>query len=243
MIFVNISAYKFIELQNLTLLQQQLKSHCLNAGVKGTILLSNEGININLAGAEISINDFIKTLHAHSLFSDITFKISLSEKSPFKRLYVKIKPEIITTGIPDLKAMLDEEYRLSPQQLKQWLDKQKDFILLDTRNNYETQVGTFTKALTLDIEEFSEFSTKIKDLPSETKNKPVVMFCTGGVRCEKALPQMKAAGFSQVYQLDGGILNYFAECADAHYQGECFVFDNRGSVNPSAIIYPTAEVS
>lgn len=236
MTYVNISAYKFIKLTDLTSLQKQLKEYCVVSEVKGTILLSEEGININLAGSDQATKHFINSLHKDSRFADIIFKFSLSEKSAFKRIYVKIKPEIITTGIKNLNPILDPQYRISPKELKKWLDEEKDFLLLDTRNNYETQIGTFSKAVTLNIEEFSGFFPKIRELPEETKAKPVVMFCTGGVRCEKALPQMLAAGFTEVYQLEGGILNYFMECKDAHYEGECFVFDERVGVTADSIL-------
>src|SRR5262249_21255406 len=135
----------------------------------------------------------------------------------------------------------DKHYRISPQRLKKWLDERKDFLLLDTRNDYETAFGSFSGAKKLALQHFSEFAMHIPTLekPISIKQKPIVIFCTGGIRCEKALPLLHAAGYEQIYQLEGGILNYFSQCGTAHYTGTCFVFDERialdGELRPAKI--------
>lgn len=229
---INISGYKFISLNNLEKLQQSLKQHCQAIKLKGTILLSPEGINISLAGERGQIDKFKNYLLSKAPFSDILFKESKSAKTPFSRMLVKIKQEIITFGRQGVNVEENSQFNIAPKQLKQWLDSGKKFTLIDTRNNYETQIGTFSTAITLDIDHFTQLPAVIDDLTELSKDEPVVVFCTGGVRCEKVLPLMRERGFTQAYQLDGGILNYFAECGGEHYTGECFVFDDRIALNP-----------
>ncbi len=230
---VNISGYKFVDISQITILKERLQQHCRAIGLKGTILLSAEGININLAGVREQISKFKAYLQKFPDFADIWLKESYSDYPPFKRMLVRIKKEIITFGHPKLDASQNDQHTLSPQQLKQWLDEGKDFTLLDTRNDYEVRIGSFTKAKYLPIANFREFPEALLDFQqSQAKDKPIVMFCTGGVRCDKALPWMLNQGFNDVYQLHGGIINYFEQCGGKHYQGECFVFDDRIAVNP-----------
>ncbi len=217
---LNIAGYKFIELQSLEELQQTLLAQCTNLGLKGTILLSQEGLNINLAGTEDSIALFKKELP----FKDITFRESTSDILPFKRLKVKIKKEIITMGNPAIRPEKNRAPLISPKELKQWLDNKRDIILLDTRNAFEVEAGKFKDAVHLSLKHFTEFPEAAKSLPYE---KPIVTYCTGGIRCEKGALQLIKDGFKEVYQLEGGILNYFKEVGGAHYEGECFVFDER----------------
>lgn len=228
---VNISGYKFIHLRNLTHIQQRLKQHCIADKLKGTILLSEEGININLAGRSTEILRFKTFLATQNDLAGICFKESYSEIIPFKKMSVKIKKEIIMLGTPTAPATDTQQHSISPKQLKQWLDEGKPLTLFDTRNNYETLLGTFNSAVTLNINFFSELPSAIQDLTSLQDQKPVVMFCTGGIRCEKVLPLLLQQGLQSIYQLEGGILNYFAECGGSHYQGECFVFDERIALN------------
>lgn len=228
MTMIAISAYKFIELNDLMELRTALKKQCLALELKGTILLASEGININLAGTRAAIDAIKVFLLQSELFSDLFFKESIAEPMPFKRMWVKIKKEIITMGVGAVPHLADKRHALSPQELKQWLDEGRDFTLLDTRNSYEVEMGTFVKAKSLNIKHFRHFPAAV-NAQSDTADlqKPIVMFCTGGVRCDKALPWMYLQGFKEVYQLDGGILNYFQECGKEHYHGSCFVFDDR----------------
>ena len=228
---LNIAGYKFITLSELPALRAELLDKCLKLGLKGTILLSEEGINLNLAGLPQNVGAFIVDFQHDTRFADMTFRKSYSSEQPFRLMLVKVKKEIITMRQADVQP--DSTQRapsLSPAELKQWLDEGRDITLLDTRNHYEVKFGTFAGATHLNIEDFSEFPSAAAGVVNE---KPVVMFCTGGIRCEKAALHLLNAGFSNVYQLDGGILNYFSKMGGAHYDGECFVFDQRIAVDPN----------
>ncbi len=230
----NIAGYKFISLPELTDLRERLLGACTQLGLKGTILLSSEGINISLAGTQENIASFKTFLCADARFADISFHDTYSTTLPFKQLKVKFKKEIITLRNPELTTLDARAPCISPAEFKQWLDDNRDITVLDVRNDYEVAYGTFTGAQHLSISDFSDFprvSNKVD------KQKPIVMFCTGGIRCEKAALVMQEQGYKDVYQLDGGILGYFAQVGGAHYEGECFVFDDRIAVdtelNPS----------
>jgi UPF0176 protein len=135
-------------------------------------------------------------------------------------------------GVPGINPAEFTGPALSAKELKQWLDEGRDFVLLDTRNDYEIEIGTFEQATDLNIHHFRDFEAAVEKLPEESKQKPVVMFCTGGIRCEKASPLLLQKGFQEVYQLDGGIIKYFQEVGGAHYRGDCFIFDFRTSITP-----------
>ncbi len=224
----NIAGYKFISLSDLVTLRIALLEKCQALGLRGTILLSLEGINLSLAGSQANIVDFKNYLLADDRFADITFRESFSVDQPFKRIKVKLKKEIITMGQPDLGLESSRAPAISPQEFKRWLDDNKDIAILDTRNDYEVQFGTFAGAINLGLKDFGEFPVKSQLL---AKDKPIVMFCTGGIRCEKAAVYLTKAGFKDVYQLDGGILNYFSQVGGEHYHGDCFVFDGRVALN------------
>lgn len=228
----NSAGYKFIPLTELDVLRQQLQIAGATYSLKGTILLSEEGINISIAGAMDSIAAFKAELMRDSRFADMTFRESFSEQQPFKFFKVKIKKEIITFKQANTSPLTKRAPSISPEQLKQWLDEHRDINLFDTRNDYEVQVGTFTGAINLQVDHFSHLPAALNKID---KHKPTVMFCTGGIRCEKAALHMLNEGFSDVYQLDGGILNYFAKVGGAHYQGDCFVFDERIAVDPNLL--------
>jgi UPF0176 protein len=148
-------------------------------------------------------------------------------------MLVRLKKEIIAFGVEGIDPARRTSPKLSPRELKQWLDEGRPVTLLDTRNDYEVKLGTFKNALPIGIAHFREFPQAVEKLPPELKEQPIVMFCTGGIRCEKAGPFMEREGFKSVFQLDGGILKYFEECGGAHYDGECFVFDQRVGLDPS----------
>jgi len=232
--FVNISAYKFVSLEASTLptMRQTLLAQATQAALKGTILLSPEGINLFLAGTRDNIDSFIKVLKAYPEFNDLWCKESESARQPFSRMLVRLKKEIIAFGEAEIQPEEHTAPHLSPKQLKQWVDEGEDIIILDTRNTYEVELGTFDNAIHLDLNHFREFPEAVKRLPEDYKDKPIVTFCTGGIRCEKAAAWMEKQGFRQVYQLNGGILNYFEQCGGDHYHGECFVFDQRVAVDP-----------
>jgi UPF0176 protein len=228
---VNIAAYQFVPLSDLPALRERLLAKCKAWGLKGTILLSPEGINVFLAGGRDEIDSLLRDLRAIPGLADFRPKISVSDEQPFNRMLVRIKKEIIAFGIPDIEPGKRTAPKLAPRELKRWLDEERPLTLLDTRNDYEVKLGTFKNAVSLGIDHFRHFPMAIHQLPAELKHQPVVMFCTGGIRCEKAGPFMEREGFEQVFQLDGGILKYFEDCGGEHYAGECFVFDKRVGVD------------
>lgn len=226
---LNIAGYKFVMLDEPAALREILRARCEKLCLKGTILLGREGINMSLAGLVSDIQAFQSSLRQDQRFHDIRFHETLSGEQPFRRLKVKVKKEIITFGVPELNAADSRAPCVSPAEFCQWIDEKRDITILDTRNDYEIQHGTFTGAQTLNLNDFGEFADCVDRINRE---KPVVMFCTGGIRCEKAALYLINKGFSHVYQLDGGILGYFAKVGGKHYTGSCFVFDERVAVLP-----------
>jgi RluA family pseudouridine synthase len=231
--FTNIAAYKFARLEDLKPLRESLIARCKAWGLKGTILLSPEGINLFMAGGAAEVEELLTLLRTLPGLETLTPKYSLSDHQPFTRLLVRLKKEIIAFGVEGISPADHTSPKLAPQTLKQWLDEGRPITLLDTRNDYEVKLGTFKGALIPGIDHFRDFPEAVRRLPEELKHQPVVMFCTGGIRCEKAGPFMEREGFEQIYQLDGGILKYFEDCGSDHYEGECFVFDQRVGVDPS----------
>jgi UPF0176 protein len=229
----NISTYRFAPLSGLKELREELQASCKEWGLKGTILLAPEGINLFVAGAAGSIDSLLKTLRAIPALEDLTPKVSLSETQPFNRMLVRLKKEIISFGVEAVRPADYTSPKIAAKELKRWLDEGKPVTLLDTRNDYEVKLGTFKGAIDPDIRTFRGFPDAVRKLPDELKDQPVVMFCTGGIRCEKAGPFMEMEGFKNIYQLDGGILKYFEECGGDHYDGDCFVFDQRVGVDPA----------
>lgn len=227
----NMAAYKFISLTDLPLLQAKLKEKCQLLRLKGTILLSHEGINLMLAGTLEAMAEFKHYLLSDERFADLDIKESVSVKQPFKRMWVKVKKEIITLGSPGIHPEKNRAPAVSAKELCQWLQEGRDITLLDARNDYEIAYGTFNNAIHLNLKHFRHFPAALKQLDQSLKNKPIVTFCTGGIRCEKAALVLQDAGFRDVYQLDGGILKYFADCGGVYYDGNCFVFDERIAVD------------
>lgn len=229
----NISTYRFAELSGLKELRESLIADCKEWNLKGTILLSTEGINLFVAGSPDSIEALLAKLRAVPGLESLMPKVSISEKQPFNRMLVRLKKEIISFGMESIRPANYTSPKISAGELKQWLDEGRPVTLLDTRNDYEVKLGTFKGALVPNINTFREFPEAVRKLPDTLKYQPVVMFCTGGIRCEKAGPFMENEGFTNIYQLDGGILKYFEECGGEHYEGECFVFDQRVGVDPA----------
>ncbi len=237
---LNVAAYKFVTLTDLPPYRAELRKLCQDLELRGTIMLSPEGINLFVAGDEPNVRHLLEVLRRNPLLADLEVKESYSDKQPFNRMLVKLKREIIAFGIDEVRPAVRTSPKLSAAELKRWFDEGRKFRLLDTRNVYEIELGPFHNAEHLNIHHFREFPDAINQLPEETKHEPLVMFCTGGIRCEKAGPLMEQAGFEQVYQLEGGILKYFEECGGEHYDGACFVFDNRVALDPE--LKPTGEL-
>ena len=229
---LNIAGYKFVVLDDRDALRQPFKAKCDELGLKGTILLSHEGINIFVAGPEQSIVAFRAYLSKDERFADIDFKESYSEHQPFNRMNVRLKNEIISVGLPNFDRVESMDGRILPKDLHEKLLNGDEVVLLDTRNTYETRLGTFHNAIELDIDTFRAFPQAVSELEESLKDKEIVMFCTGGVRCEKASVIMKDAGFTNIKQLEGGILGYFEHVGGDYWDGECFVFDKRVALLP-----------
>jgi UPF0176 protein len=230
---VNIAAYKFVSLPDLHSLRTRLRALCQSWELKGTILLSAEGINLFVAGAAEKIDLLLAELRNVPGLENLQPIVSETEHQPFTRMLVRVKKEIIAFGVAGIDPAKRTSPKLAAKDLKQWLDEGRPVTLLDTRNDYEVKLGTFKNARPIGIDHFREFPDAVRKLPPELKEQPIVMFCTGGIRCEKAGPFMEREGFKNIFQLDGGILKYFEQCGGAHYNGECFVFDQRVGLDPS----------
>ena len=229
----NIAGYRFVDLDDRDALQSSLRSLCVDLGLKGTVLLAPEGINFFLAGRSTSIDAFIDDLEKDKRFADIPLKVSFTDYQPFNRMNVRKKNEIISVGLDHIRPAEMTGEEIEPRDFKAMLDAGEPVHVLDTRNDYELRVGTFENAIDLNIRTFRAFPEAIERLPASMKDEPVVMFCTGGIRCEKASAIMMEAGFTNVKQLKGGVLGYFESVGGDHWNGDCFVFDQRVAVNPS----------
>ena len=228
---LNIAAYLFVEIHDTLATRDAIRAKCLELALKGTVLIAPEGINLFLAAQADHIEQFLTWLRRDPRFAALTEKRQFSTEQPFKRMKVKLKREIVPLGVNNLSIAQNPAPRMTAELLKQWLDAGKEFILLDTRNRFEFERGTFTSAVDLNIGQFRHFPDAVEAKLSEWQDKPIVTFCTGGIRCEKAAPLMQKMGFRDVHQLDGGILKYFELCGAAHYQGDCFVFDERTALD------------
>ncbi len=213
----NIAAYRFALLDGLPSLRADLLAFCRSHQLRGTILLSTEGINLFVAGARAGIDALLARLRSIQGLAQLEAKLSYTDHQPFRRMLVRIKKEIIAFGVPGIEPARRTSPKLAPRQLKAWLDEGRPLTLLDTRNDYEVKLGTFESALPVGVDNFREFPAAVARLPPRLKDETIVMFCTGGIRCEKAGPYMESQGFRNVLQLDGGILKYFEECGGAHY--------------------------
>ena len=225
--FLNVAGYKFEPLENLDSLIPEFQNKCDELGLKGSVYLSPNGINFSIAGTEEDMDTYIKFMEEDSRFRDIPLKKTFSKTQPFRRMKVRLKKEIISLGRDDINPReLTGDY-ISPRELFEMYETKEDVIVLDTRNEYETRVGLFENAVDLQLDTFRDFPSAIETLPEEYKDKQIVMYCTGGIRCEKASAVMMKAGFSDVKQLEGGVLDYFKETGGAYWNGDCFVFDER----------------
>ena len=228
---LNIAGYRFVDLNDRDELRDPFMDMCTVLELKGTILLSPNGINFVLAGSEESVTEFIRYLESDKRFSGIPIKFSRNDYQPFRRMLVKRKNEIISLGKSEIKPSEFTGPYIKPIEFKRLLDGEEDILVLDTRNDYETRIGSFVGSLELGISTFRDFPNAIESIPEEYKSKTVVMYCTGGIRCEKASAVMINAGFEDVKQLEGGILGYFDECGGSYWEGDCFVFDQRVAVD------------
>lgn len=231
MIYIVAAFYKFVSLPDFAQKQHPLLSYCQAQGVKGTILLAAEGINGTIAASPQGINLVLAFLRADDRLADLEPKLSYTDAPPFERMKVRLKPEIVTIGVPEVDPSQQVGIYVSP---KDWnaLICDPEVTVIDTRNNYEVNIGTFKKAQNPQTNFFRQFPDYVNAHLDPSKHKKVALFCTGGIRCEKASAYMLAQGFPEVYHLQGGILKYLESVpvAESLWQGECFVFDERIAV-------------
>ena len=230
-LFAVTAFYRFspVTSENVSPLREQILSMGRELEICGLVLVGSEGINGTVAGTSVAIVKFKNFLCTLPGFLGIEFKDSEATKKPFKRFNVDLRKEIVTLkeGVP---LPNQREGHLSPREWQEVLETEKDILLIDTRNTYETSIGKFKGAIDPKLAKFSDFP-KYVETSGLDKNKKVLMYCTGGIRCEKAYFSMKERGFKVVYQLDGGILKYLEEFPEKNFEGECFVFDHRVAVD------------
>lgn len=223
--------YHFTDLPDVIAMHARYQSLCTDLGIRGTLLFAHEGINGTIAGSRESIDTLITTLKNDARFNGLECKESFSEKMPFYRLKVRLKSEIVTLRMPEANPGKIVGTYVDP---KDWnaLISDPDVVILDTRNDYEVKIGTFKNAINPETNVFVEFPKYVREKLDAPKNKKVAMFCTGGIRCEKASSFMKLEGYEEVYHLKGGILKYLEEIPmeESLWEGSCFVFDQRVSV-------------
>jgi UPF0176 protein len=234
---LNVSAYRFVALPDAEALRERLFAQAQVLGLRGTILLAGEGINLFLAGPADAVRGFLQQLRADSRFAGLHARESWSQAVPFGKLLVKVKREIIRMNHPAIRPAEGRAPALEATTLKRWLDQGHDdagrpLVLLDTRNAFEVDYGSLDGAIDWRLHKFSEFPDALQAHRAELEGKTVVSFCTGGIRCEKAAIVMQEAGLAEVWQLEGGILKYLEETGGAHFHGRCFVFDEREAVAP-----------
>ena len=222
--------YKFVKLGDIAERQNSLLAYCIEQGIKGTILLADEGINGTIAGDRTAIDTVLSYLRSDPHFADLEHKESYTDSPPFERMKVRLKKEIVTLGIP-----VDPNEQVGTYvHPKDWntIISDPDVVLIDTRNDYEVDIGTFQGAISPQTKSFREFPEYVQQNLDPNKHKKVAMFCTGGIRCEKASAFMLSQGFQEVYHLQGGILKYLEEvpAEESFWEGECFVFDERIAV-------------
>ena len=224
--------YKFVALEDFHQLREPLLDRCIAAGTRGTLLLAHEGINGTIAGSREALDEVLAYLRSDPRLADLEHKESVDDHMPFYRMKVKVKKEIVTMGVPGIDPNQRVGTYVRPQDWNE-LVNDPEVLLIDTRNDYEYGIGTFRGALDPRTTTFREFPAYVRATLDPRKHKKVAMFCTGGIRCEKASAFMLKEGFEEVYHLQGGILKYLEEVPeqDSTWEGECFVFDNRVAVN------------
>ncbi len=229
--FTVCALYQFVRLDDFEAFRTPLRELMVRLEVKGTILLALEGLNGTISGSRASIDAVIQFLQDDGRFDNLEIKFSHSENSPFKRLKVKLKKEIVTLGVEHIDPLSSVGTYIAPQDWNT-LISDPDVILIDTRNNYEYEIGSFKGAINPSTETFREFPEYTKNNLDQYRGKKVAMFCTGGIRCEKSTAYLKTQGFDTVYHLQGGILKYLEEVDEDQslWEGECFVFDDRVAV-------------
>lgn len=230
---VIIAFYHFVYLDDYEKIKEPLKEFCIQQNLKGTILLAREGINSTISGKRENINALLEHLNKDKRFTGLKYKESYNNNRPFERMKVRLKKEIVRMAVDDLDMEQKGDY-VNGCDWDNFISSQ-DVITIDTRNEYETRIGTFDKAVDPDTRHFRDFPAWADEFAKQdgVKDKKIAMFCTGGIRCEKSTAYMKKIGFDQVYHLKGGILQYLEDTDNKNgkWQGECFVFDDRTALD------------
>ena len=223
--------YKFTRLDDFEEIQGSLKIFLESLNIRGTLLLAKEGVNGTISGDNDSIMKSLDYLQKDERLVGLEYKFSYSEKPPFKRLKVKLKKEIVTLGVSNIDPIFSSGTYVKPADWNE-LVNDPDVILIDTRNNYEFEIGSFKGSINPNTETFREFPAYTKNNLEKYRDKKIAMFCTGGIRCEKSTAYLKSKGFENVFHLQGGILKYLEEVKEDEslWEGECFVFDDRVAV-------------
>lgn len=230
--------YCYSKIENPEEFREEHHLFCISLGLLGRIIVAPEGLNGTVSGTPEACQKYMDTIKADPRFASIDFKIDDHEGHAFQKLHVRVKPEIVHSGLLEIDPNKKTGQHLTPADFKKLKD-QDDVILLDCRSDYENSVGRFKNALTLDIENFREFPQKVEEL-KKFKDKKILTYCTGGIKCEKASAYLLEQGFENVYQLHGGIIKYGLEEKGEDFEGKCYVFDNRvvvdvNKVNPVVI--------
>jgi UPF0176 protein len=230
--------YCYAPIADPELFREEHHLFCLELGLRGRIIIAAEGINGTVSGTKEACEKYMAALKADSRFQSIEFKVEEHDKHAFAKLHVRVKDEIVHSGLTHIDPNQQTGIHLEPDEFKK-MKNEKDVVLLDVRSNYEHHVGKFKNAVTLDIENFRDFPEKIKEL-EHYKNKKIITYCTGGIKCEKASAYLLEQGFENVYQLHGGIIKYGLEEGGEDFEGKCYVFDNRitvdvNEVNPTVL--------
>lgn len=230
--YIVCALYKFVTLENYEAMRQPLLDAMLENHIKGTLLLAAEGINGTISGPREGIDNLLAYLNADVRINPVSSKESLHDDAPFYRTKVKLKKEIVTLGVEGIDPLKTVGTYVKPQEWNA-LISDPDVTVIDTRNDYEIEIGTFKHAIDPKTQTFREFPEYVKEHLDPSKNKKVAMFCTGGIRCEKSTAYLKEQGFDEVYHLEGGILQYLEDVPkeESLWEGDCFVFDNRVAVN------------
>ena len=233
----SIAAYHFVAIDDPDVVAARVRAGAERQGLLGTVLVAGEGINLFLAGDHAGIDAFLAALRADARFADLRVKSSSSETRPFERLKVKVKAEIISFRRDEASPLRGRAPSVAPEDLARWIargsdDEGRRLVLLDTRNREEVGHGTFAGAMTLPIDNFTDLPEALAPRREALADATVVGFCTGGIRCEKAVRWMRAEGIARALQLDGGILGYFETVGGLGYEGRCFVFDERIALDP-----------
>lgn len=225
--------YKYVEINNP---EEFVKEHlhwCIANDIKGRVFFAGEGVNGTVSGTTENIEKYKTHLTSYPEFSDIIFKVDDAEEHAFKKMHVRLKQEIVNGDLKEI-SVKNGGKRLSPEELFKFYEEKKDFVIVDARNWYESKIGKFKNAITPPMKHFREWKKVVDEDLNDFKNKTIITYCTGGIRCEKASAYMVEKGFKDVYQLDGGIVNFIKKFPDTYWEGGMFVFDERRVVSPNS---------